>query len=308
MTTLRRLLFSTGVASLVLSGNLLAQERVSVHPVVPSDASACTPDCPPTTGAILYHGGPIIQKTFRMYLIWYGVWSASDRAILTDFLDYEGGSGYYNINTLYTQTSPAASVSNKLSDSNPQAFDPNYTFGKNLTQSTVEAVISRAINVTHELPADTNGLYLVFSDQTVGASDGFCNVFCGYHSFSSFISAGKTLKYSFIPNPAHCAAGVATCATTNTSVSPNGNPAVDAMVSVVAHEVEETVTDPQLNAWFDASGEENADKCAYNYGPTYPAPGGGIANIHLGARDFLIQRNWRPDGDQNTNRCFISYP
>ncbi|MCX6632244.1 MAG: hypothetical protein NTW28_31925 [Candidatus Solibacter sp.] len=74
----------------------------------------------------------------------------------------------------------------------------------------------------------------------------------------------------------------------------------------MAHEIEETSTDPLLNAWYDAGGNENADKCAYNYGPTFAA-GGGIANLTLGARNYLVQRNWRPDGDQTTNRCFISY-
>ena len=31
------------------------------------------------------------------------------------------------------------------------------------------------------------------------------------------------------------------------------------MVSIVAHELSEAVTDPDLNAWFDSSGDENAD-------------------------------------------------
>jgi hypothetical protein len=242
-----------------------------------------------------------------MYLIWYGSWSAADRAILTDFLDYYGGSGYYNINTLYSQVAPVASVSNKVSDSNPEAFDTSYSFGKNLTQNNVVNVISRAINVTHELPADTNGLYLVISDSTVGASDGFCTQFCAYHSFGFTIVGGKALKYAFIPNPAFCPNGVRTCLTTNITGSPNGNPAVDAMVSLMAHEIEEAATDPLFSAWYDATGSENADKCANNYGPTFPA-GGGVANMTLGARNFLIQRNWRPDGDQNTNRCFIGFP
>jgi hypothetical protein len=312
MTGLRRFIVSISVASLlIVSGSLLAQdsglEPRRFHAVAPSDSSACTPDCPPTTGAILYHSGPVILKTFRMYLIWYGSWSAADRAILTDFLDYAGGSGYYNINTLYSQAGPVASVSNKVSDSNPEAFDSSYSFGKNLTQNNVVNVISRAINVTHELPADTNGLYLVISDPTVGASDGFCTQFCAYHSFGFTIVGGKALKYAFIPNPAFCPNGVRTCLITNITGSPNGNPPVDAMVSLMVHEIEEAATDPLFSAWYDATGSENADKCVNNYGPTFPA-GGGVANMTLGARNFLIQRNWRPDGDQNTNRCFISFP
>ena len=36
-----------------------------------------------------------------------------------------------------------------------------------------------------------------------------------------------------------------------------------ALANVTAHEVQEVVTDPQLNAWYDSTGAENTDKCAY---------------------------------------------
>lgn len=35
-----------------------------------------------------------------------------------------------------------------------------------------------------------------------------------------------------------------------------------ALANVTGHELSETRTDPDLNAWFDSSGAENADKCA----------------------------------------------
>ena len=38
------------------------------------------------------------------------------------------------------------------------------------------------------------------------------------------------------------------------------------MVSVIAHELEETNTDPNLNAWYDSNGSEDADKCAWTFG------------------------------------------
>jgi hypothetical protein len=36
------------------------------------------------------------------------------------------------------------------------------------------------------------------------------------------------------------------------------------MVSVMGHELSETVTDPALNAWYDSSGNENADKYVFS--------------------------------------------
>jgi len=63
------------------------------------------------------------------------------------------------------------------------------------------------------------------------------------------------------------------------------------MVSVIAHELEEATTDPDLNAWWNTrNGAENADTCAWTFGSQYIA-NGAYANMHLGARDFLIQRN-----------------
>ena len=76
------------------------------------------------------------------------------------------------------------------------------------------------------------------------------------------------------------------------------------MVSVVAHELEEAVTDPNLNAWYDNRGYENADKCAWTFGTTYNATNGSKANMNLGGRDYLIQRNWV---NASGGYCSISY-
>jgi hypothetical protein len=70
------------------------------------------------------------------------------------------------------------------------------------------------------------------------------------------------------------------------------------MVSVLAHEIDEAVTDPDLNAWYDATGYENADKCAWTYGTTYKATNGAVANVRIGTRDYLVQQNWKAGATQ----------
>ncbi|MDT5294114.1 MAG: hypothetical protein QOJ76_994, partial [Acidobacteriota bacterium] len=56
-------------------------------------------------------------------------------------------------------------------------------------------------------------------------------------------------------------------------------------------ELEEATSDPDLNAWFDSAGAENADKCAWTFGHfQYQTANGSFANVHLGTRDYLIQR------------------
>jgi hypothetical protein len=64
------------------------------------------------------------------------------------------------------------------------------------------------------------------------------------------------------------------------------------MASVIAHELEETVTDPDLNGWYVGYLTENGDKCAWTFGSTYTVANGSIANMKLGCRDYLIQQNW----------------
>ena len=63
------------------------------------------------------------------------------------------------------------------------------------------------------------------------------------------------------------------------------------MASIIAHELEETATDPDLNAWYDTRGAENADKCAWTFGATTTLNGAKY-NMTLGGKNYLIQQNW----------------
>ena len=76
------------------------------------------------------------------------------------------------------------------------------------------------------------------------------------------------------------------------------------MASIIAHELEEAVTDPDLNAWYDRRGYENADKCAWTFGTTSTASNGSIYNVTLGPRQYLIQRNWV---NASGGYCSMSY-
>src|SRR5262249_40915055 len=52
---------------------------------------------------ITYHGGPLMLGTANVYLIFYGNWAADPTgiSILQHFVQFEGGSPYYAINTTY---------------------------------------------------------------------------------------------------------------------------------------------------------------------------------------------------------------
>jgi hypothetical protein len=244
----------------------------------------------PTAGlaaGITNHGGPVMTGTSnKIYYIWYGNWAGnSATTILTDFASSFGGSPYYNINTTYTSTS-GTPVSNVIAYGGSTTV--SYPYGNSLTDAKIKSIVSDAIN-GGTLPKDGNAIYLVLTSSDVTASSGFCTQYCGWHTYAAI--GGVNIKYSFVGNPDRCPAS---CAAQTTG--PNGNAGADGMASIIAHEIEEAITDPQLNAWYDASGYENADKCAWTFGTQYTTPNGAQANMKLGARDYLIQQNWVNSG------------
>ena len=231
---------------------------------------------------ITYHGGPIMTGTTNIYYIWYGNWSGNTAlSILTNLAQSIGGSSYFNINTTYTNGS-GGRVSNSVHFIG--STTDNYSQGKSLSDAQIKTVVSSAIT-SGRLPKDANGVYFVLTSQDVTASSGFCTQYCGWHTRTTIL--GTDIKYSFVGNSARC---LSSCAAQ--SVSPNNNPGADGMASVLAHELEETVTDPALNAWYDKSGAENGDKCAWTFGTTTSLSGGAKYNMILGSLKYLIQQNW----------------
>ena len=159
----------------------------------------------------------------------------------------------------------------------------SYSQGTSLSDAQIETVVSSAIS-GGKLPKDTNGIYFVLTSSDVTASSGFCTQYCGWHRNTSV--GGKTIKYAFIGNPDRCPSS---CAAQTTG--PNGNAGADGMASIISHELEEAVTDSLGTAWYDTRGYENADKCAWTFGTEYTTSNGAKANMRLGSRDYLIQRD-----------------
>src|SRR3954463_5493895 len=303
---LRKLAFAAGAAALLTAAiavpaGATPSSRAGDHArttlpkqIVPARGSHAAPRAadkparrsrkPAANNGISYHGGPIILGTTNVYYIWYGDWSkdAPAQPILTDLAGNIGGSPYFNINTSYYNGSNQF-ISNSVHYAG--ATTDNYSQGPVLTDITVQSVVQSAIS-GGRLPLDTNGVYFVLTSPDVQEATGFGFVYCGWHTNGTI--NGADVKYSFVGDPA--TAWMNTCA--DQATGPNGGGGGDAKASGVAHELEEAVTDPDLDAWYDSSGNENADKCAWTFNPTYRASNGALANMKLGTRDYLIQRNW----------------
>ncbi|MDB5933269.1 MAG: hypothetical protein JWQ01_613 [Massilia sp.] len=246
---------------------------------------------------LTYQGGPVMVAPTKIYYIWYGSqWDTASKNTLNNLGNSIGGSPYFNINTTYYNGSGTHVVNSvTLAGSTTNSG----TLGTRLTDANILSVVSSAIS-SGALPSDANGIYFVLTDKTVTATSGFCTQYCGWHDHATI--GGKDIKYSFVGNPeTQCAAS---CGVTNPTL--NGTPGADAMASILAHELEEAVTDPDLNAWYSLqSGMENGDKCAWNFGTTSTAANGAKYNQTMGTMKYLIQQNWVLTP---TQKCAQHYP
>lgn len=244
---------------------------------------------------IRYRGGPVMLGTVNIYYIWYGNWDGNTaQQILTDFITNLGGSEYHNINTLYPDSAGAQPTNSVIYGGS--IFDA-YSRGTALSDADVAGIVANAIN-TMQVPLDPNGIYFVLASQDVTATSGFCSSYCGFHQHMEVNFT--PVKYAFVGNPARCPSQCQP-----QSISPNDNAGADAMASIIANLVSTTVTDPLLSSWYDRRGLENADKCAWTYGTRYTVANEAKANMRLGNRDYLIQRNWVKKG---AGYCALSYP
>jgi hypothetical protein len=263
-----------------------------------------------TNTGIFYHGGPIIQSINVAAIYWgtsaiyqggptpgttgTGGSGGGDGSLVGFFLRNLGGSSYYNINTTYYDGN-GNKVQNAMSYTGFWADGSNP--GATVSDAAIQAEVAQAF-ASGKLAYDANTVYAVFTGSGVNLGGGFGSQYCAYHGV--FTLNGQPVKYAAMPYayqyPSGCSA---------LSGSPNNDYAGDTEVNVLAHEVEETNTDPQLNAWYDRRGYENADKCAWKFGSTYKTSNGAMANIQVGGQDFLVQMNWVNAG---SGGCLQSYP
>jgi hypothetical protein len=263
------------------------QAKQAMQAVLPAARAAAS-------NGISYHNGPVMTGTVGIYYIWYGNWgSNSAKTILTNFISSLGGSPYEHINTTY-YNSAGTHVSGNLSYQG--SYSTSAYLGTSLSDAQILKVVSDALSGGH-LPYSGNAIYFVLTSKEVTASSGFCTQYCGWHDSGS-TSKGK-VRYAFVGNPDRCPTS---CAAQTTG--PNGNAGADGMASIIAHESEEAISDPDLNAWYDSQGEENADKCAWKFGTEKTASNGAKYNVTLGGHNYLIQENWV---NASGGYCAMSY-
>lgn len=236
---------------------------------------------------IFYHGGPVMGTRTtnipNIYYIWYGNWAGNSAVkLLANFAMGFGRTYNYNINSSYTNAD-GLPVQRLAKFPKPSIFD-NYSMGTDLNDYSVFAVVTNAITAK-KLPLDRNGLYVVLSSADVNETSGLCTSYCGWHKNTAYQQIN--LKYAYIGNPERCPNSCAA-----ELITPNNNFAADSMANIIAHELEELITNPRGNGWYGNSGEENADKCAWTFGKTKTDSHGAKYNTTIAFKHYLIQMNW----------------
>jgi hypothetical protein len=147
------------------------------------------------------------------------------------------------------------------------------------------------------LPKAVESCFLPGETTSVGPNGQFCTInhqptaaFCAYHSEDPASAVYADLAYPIYESPVGFTCG--SDARFPVVESPNHNPDADTEVSPTSHEVSEAITDPDTETgWYDSSGNEIGDDCAYIYGATGGQPGALYNQTFFGLH-FLTQQEF----------------
>ena len=273
----------TGVTGLQVFGNAAN--------ALPFPINSATTKAPVAGYGIQFNGGNVMNNPngVNVYLVWYGNWgSDTAKTIIPTFITNLSNSPRFNINKTYSDGNGLA-LTGKINLRGEYSY-PTTTLGTSLSDANIATLANGALG-QGSIPAtlDPNGIYLVLTAAGIAETSGFLSVYCGWHDSTNMnnqnpaVPESQNMKFAFIGNPG----GVRGCAYQTTS-SPNNNPGADGMLSVITHELEETITDPDGKGWYVSDlnnpnlGMENSDLCAWTWGTITTLSTNsalGIANI-----------------------------
>ncbi|MES2299811.1 MAG: hypothetical protein V4582_22420 [Pseudomonadota bacterium] len=205
-----------------------------------------------TSPLMTYHGGKIMPTAITQVILWGPSWSnatfAADK--ITGLDSWYAGHG----NSNYAKTS------DEWTGTNGQV-GPTSTHLGHLIDTSKASGGSRTANILAEVckmitnpDPSGNGYYAVYTDLPRGHAG-----YCAWHSAGS--CGGTPVQFAFFWN----LDGDAGCDPKDTSGLHSEGLA--ALASVTAHELAEARSDPASpGAWYDGSGQENGDKCAWTFG------------------------------------------
>jgi hypothetical protein len=250
------------------------------------------------TGNLLYHGGPI-QQTPKVFVLFWGSWWNST-------CSNTQGNGVTDENYLYSFYNGLGGTSDNLAPVSGQYGDstgkfPNFpakafvTWNADCTDPPASAtdaqLAAEAVGYASTLAGEgytinNNTQIVVVSPSGTNPGGGFGSTYCAYHNWAQY-SSTQLLSWTNLPyipdQGANCGANLVQNAEDGWSI-------------VGGHEYEESVTDPFVNnqsAWYDSSGYEIGDKCAWT----------SLFAQKLSTGTFAMQPEW----DNRTSACQAAF-
>jgi hypothetical protein len=257
---------STAGAATIHGGTAAAAPRVHntapVRPIAPRPGHGQVPAA--STGNLINHGGPV-ETAPRVFVVFWG-WTSDtsgEQPYLTRFLSSVGGTTWLSTVNQYGAGSSGNLLAGTWSDSASVPTRP--------TDSQIQAEAARA--ASHFGAGTSLNVEIVVATPHGHSTRGFGTQFCAYHGT---VSSDPNVTYTDLP---YMTDAGSSCG----EDSVNGSSGLLDGVSIVeGHELAETITDPLLNAWFDSSGAEIGDKCAWI----------NLGDISTSGGTFAVQPLW----------------
>jgi hypothetical protein len=198
-----------------------------------------------TSGNLIDHGGKVLAASSTYAIFWgpQSAWASDVPSGIATLLGGFNGSNYLGIGTQYMRGS-AISSSYKGT-----TFDSSAPPRK-VSASTLGNEVQKLFGTN----LDTNAVYIVYTSNFPNGGN-----FCAWHNATTV--SGTTIQVAYMPNTGLVGAS---CDPGN-PYGLSGSEDLRSLANVTAHEFMEAITDAQLNAWYDSSGSEIGDKCAWQF-------------------------------------------
>ena len=291
-------------------------QRAQVIPSLSSpEAPAANQSCTTSCSHVSLHPGGVVQHGENVYFIFWQPSSPSGfyypptyASTLSGWLadaaaaNYTAGNVFSVAQQYYDLTGPGGTRSfvpyalsaaparldtdplpaSSCSDSVPGSGKLPYC----LTDAQVRVELEHVI-AAGNLPQNDNTSYVLFTPTGVGncISSSSCAYgnYCGYHSF--FQGPAGTVIYSEMPwlyQMGGCDPQV------SYGLGYANGSSADPTIGTVSRELVDMMTDPRLNAWYDATGHEVGAKCAFDFGPGGVGSSTGLHYNGLGSWNEAI--------------------
>ena len=194
------------------------------------------------------HGGTVLTSNHTTAIFWGTSW-ASDGSdiksgIQTFFLGW-GGSHMAGDSTEYSGSNGQVTAASTFDG---EVFDGTAAPSRALS---VSGAVAEACKMTGNNPR-SDAVYFIYTDTGAGHVS-----YCAWHSWGN-CSNGAPVQVAYMPN----ITGLAGCDPGSYAGHSEG---LAALANVTSHELSEAITDPRGDGWFDSSGAENGDKCAWAF-------------------------------------------